>query len=287
MRYTNDRFRRSLLLFMMPALIALSSIVSCRSSSELSNPGTSATLWVQNAAEYQAIATMTYQTAISNLGLALNDSYWTADLRQNDQGLPQKKPAVILDVDETVLNNAPFQARMIKKGTDYNPKAWNRWVMEANASAISGSIAFTKKAAEKDIAVFYVTNREAKVEKGTRQNLEKLGYPLSEDEDRILSKNEKSDWTSSKLGRRKYVADRYRILMLFGDNLNDFFPAKDITQEQRSALVKKYRNNWGRKWYMLPNPTYGSWESALYDFDSSLSASQIDSARKANLNTKK
>ncbi len=75
--------------------------------------------------------------------------------------------------------------------------------------------------------------------------------------------------------------------MLFGDDLNDFISAKGISQKERAQLVENNQDKWGRLWYVLPNPVYGSWENALYNFDDSLSPAQIDSAKKERLNTKK
>lgn len=261
--------------------------VSCSSSSTLQHPTTSATLWAQNAAEYKALTKSVYNTALSNLGMAIEDSYWTAYPNQEDREIRSMPPAVILDVDETVLDNSPFQARMIKQNTSFDPKQWNDWVMEAKANPVPGAVTFTQRAANQGVAVFYLTNREAKVEEGTRQNLKELGFPLSENEDRILSNNERENWTSAKTERRAYVAKNYRIIMLFGDDLNDFISAKSITQKERAELVESNQDKWGRFWYVLPNPVYGSWENALYNFDDSLSPTQIDSAKKARLNSKK
>lgn len=278
--------RRKFLFQSLFILFIVSLISACSTSSTLQHPTTSATLWVQNSAEYQALTKSIYRTATSNLGLALEDNYWTAYPDQQDENIRQKPPAIILDVDETVLDNSAFQARMIKQNKSYNPELWNEWVMEAKADAVPGALAFIKRAADEGIAIYYLTNREAKVEEGTRKNLTQLGFPLSADEEHILSKNERPNWTSAKTERRAYVADQHRILMLFGDNLNDFVSAEDISQKKRDQLVKEHENKWGRTWFLLPNPVYGSWESALYDFDSSLSPSQIDSAKKEKLDTK-
>jgi len=261
--------------------------VSCGSSTTLQHPTSSATLWAQNAAEYKALTKSVYNTALSNLGMAIEDSYWTAYPNQEGQEIRSLPPAVILDVDETVLDNSPFQARMIKQNSSFDPQQWNNWVMEAKANPVPGAVTFTQRAVNKGVAVFYLTNREAKVEEGTRQNLEKLGFPLSENEDRILSNNERENWTSAKTKRRAHVAKNHRIIMLFGDDLNDFVPAKGISQKERAELVESNKDKWGRYWYVLPNPVYGSWENALYNFDNSLSPAQIDSVKKARLNSKK
>jgi len=261
--------------------------ISCSSTKPiLDNPTTSATLWMQNAAEYKAITTMVYQSAGSELNTALDVRSWTASLEQENALYKDLPPAVILDVDETVLDNAPFQARLIKQNKSYTPARWNDWVREEKADAIAGALAFTKEAVNKGITVFYLTNRDASVEEATYDNLEKLGFPLKENIDVLLTKNERPDWTSAKDNRRQYLAKNYRILMLFGDNLNDFLPADDITNEQRKQLVEKHRQRFGTQWFVLPNPVYGSWEEALYNFDSSLSPSEIEKKKRNKLDTK-
>lgn len=249
------------------------------------HPATRATLWVQNAAEYKALTTQTYQNAIPYLEIALGDSSWTASLEQqpNFTSLP---PAVVLDVDETVLDNSAFQARMIKQGSDFDLEQWNRWVNEAKADAVPGALTFIEAAEDLGIAIFYVTNREASVEEGTRKNLLDLGFPLPADKDVILSNGEQQNWNSNKINRRTHVAESYRILMLFGDDLNDFLPAKNISREKRDDLIKKHEEKWGRKWHIMPNPVYGSWEQALYNFDNSLSDSKKEEIRNELLNTK-
>lgn len=252
----------------------------------LDHPTTSATLWAQNSAEYRALTTSVYRMAASNLSLAVEDSYWTAYPEQEDGAIRKLRPAIILDVDETVLNNVAFQARMIEQNSSFDLEQWNNWVMEAKADPVPGAVDFTTHAAKKGIAIFYVTNREAKVEEGTRKNLKALGFPIPADEDRILSNNERQNWTSAKTERRAFVAENHRILMIFGDDLNDFVSAKDITQKERKKLVEQHSDKWGRQWFILPNPVYGSWESALHNFDSSLSPSQIDSVKEARLDPK-
>ena len=261
-------------------------LFSCAATKEISDhPTTRATLWVQNAAEYRAMTSMVYQTATANLALAIEDSYWSAlpYKDNNNQNLP---PAIILDVDETVLDNSAFQARMIKQGADFDIEQWNNWVMEAKADAVPGALEFTKLASEKDITIFYLTNRLASVEEGTRENLRVLGFPLSPEEDVILSKNEQSNWSSDKINRRQYVAENYRILMLFGDDLNDFIPAKDISEKERESLVNDNHRKWGREWYILPNPVYGSWEQALYNFNNSLTDKQKEDVIMQKMETK-
>lgn len=268
------------------ALVIILTQASCHSSNPLRHPTTSATLWVQNAAEYQALTTTIYKTASNFLEKALNDSGWTAAVEQSAQSASAMAPAIIIDVDETVLDNAPFQARMIKQQSSFDPGAWNDWVMEAQANPVPGALNFLKEADQLGIAIFYITNREAAVEEGTQKNLQKMGFPLSPEEDRILSKGEHPDWTSSKVNRRAEVAAKYRILMLIGDDLNDFIAAKNISRQKREALVRKYSEYWGQKWFILPNPVYGSWEEALINFADDLTDTEEMRRKLQQLETK-
>ncbi|MTI86664.1 MAG: 5'-nucleotidase, lipoprotein e(P4) family [Balneolaceae bacterium] len=259
---------------------------SCSSVNTLRNPTTQATLWVQNSAEYEAITTQIYVTALRMLPLAKEDSYWTAYPEQENTDYSNLPPAIILDVDETILDNAPFQARMIKQGKSYNTEDWNQWASEAKADAIAGALEFTQYADKEDIQLFYITNREHDVENPTRKNLEDLGFPVSGGIDNILTKGERENWTSAKTERRKFVARNYRILMVFGDDLNDFIPAKYISGQERSHLVRDYSAYFGRRWFILPNPVYGSWERAMYDFKDELSSKEQKQIKINRLDTK-
>lgn len=269
-------------------------LISCSTSKNITqikelpdDPTTKATLWVQNAAEYTSLSYQAYNTATRTLALPLEDSYWTASLNQKESddyaSLP---PAIILDVDETVLDNAPFQARMIKQGTGYNIEDWNAWCMEAQAEGIPGAAEFTIYAASKGVTIFFLTNREYEVEDATRKNLIAEGFPISTSMDNIMSKGEEPGWTSSKVARRKQIEAHYRVIMLFGDDLNDFLPAKNRSQSKRDALVEENANYFGRLWFILPNPLYGSWENGLYDYKDGLSESEKNAMIYERLDTK-
>ncbi|MDZ7693745.1 MAG: HAD family acid phosphatase [Balneolaceae bacterium] len=253
------------ILMLLPGVLLIGCSTTSQTAVNLNHPTTSATLWMQNAAEYDALATMVYRTASDNLQLANEDSYWTASLQQaaqEDSGYFNLPPAIVVDVDETVLDNSSFQARMIKQNSSYNIEAWNDWVREANADAIPGARAFTTYVSNLGITVFYLTNREHTVEDATRKNLIELDFPVNDSLDVLLTKNERDSWTSAKTERRQFVAERFRILMLVGDDLNDFISAKNISQEKREAIVEEHKTKWGEQWYILPNPVYGSWEQA-------------------------
>ena len=172
--------------------------------------------------------------------------------------------AIILDVDETVLDNVAFQARSILSGLSY-PNGWIEWGLEASAKPVPGVSNFLKNASKKGIKIFYVTNRVAELEEATRKNIKNLGLPFDEDRDVLLMRDE-NGWGSDKVSRRALVAKDYRILMLVGDQLTDFISLEEATTDiaSRKELAEKYSDMWGQKWFMLTNPMYGKWEGAIY-----------------------
>lgn len=228
-----------------------------------------ATLWTQTATEYHALALQTYATATAALDAALADSSWSADVAQLQAGgFEALPPAVILDVDETVLDNAAYQARLIRDGGAYSSDTWKAWVDEEAATAVPGALAFTRAADSLGVAVIYVTNRRADEEEATRRNLDALGFPLADDFDAIIARGETPEFEPSDKGpRRAVVAERFRIVQQIGDNLGDFISDVDTSPEARLALVEPYEGWWGERWFVLPNPQYGSWESSLFDHD--------------------
>jgi acid phosphatase len=267
--------------------LVLFSFVACSTTKQTTvHPTLQATLWVQNAVEYDALSLMAYQTASTSLDSALADKNWTASLEQANMNVSNLPPAIVLDIDETVLDNSPFQARMIAKNSGYDPVEWEKWVLESNADPVSGAVAFTRLASDKGITIIYLSNRDAATENATRQNLKDLGFPISEDTDVVLLKGEQENWTSSKIERRQMVAQNYRILMLFGDDFNDFLPAKNMTEQSRNNLLEEHKANIGKKWFVLPNPIYGSWNDAMFNFDRSLSEKEKQQILDAHLNTK-
>jgi acid phosphatase len=227
------------------------------------HPTLFATLWQQTSAEYRAIALQAYDAASEVLPIALADSGWTAAVEQEGDEFSMLPPAIVLDVDETVLDNSPQQARTILAGGSFDPEAWGAWVDEAQAPAVPGAREFLALADSLGVAVFYVTNRDQPLEGATRRNLEAQGLPLDPDVDTVLSRGEREGWGSDKASRREAIAERYRIVLLVGDDFNDFVSAR-LPREERDRLLERYRDRWGDRWIMIPNPVYGSWEGALY-----------------------
>jgi 5'-nucleotidase (lipoprotein e(P4) family) len=222
-----------------------------------------AVLWMQTAVEYRASAEQAYRLARMQLEPALNDRAWTAAPEQtgDPSSLP---PAVVLDLDETVLDNSAFQARQVQDGSSYTEAAWMRWCEERKAGAVPGSVEFLKDAAARGITAVFISNRDAAVEPATRETLIRLGVPLDDHRDTVLMRGERPEWESGdKSGRRRAVASAYRILLLIGDDLGDFVRGARGSLVERRTRAAMHESYWGRKWIMLPNPTYGSWEQAV------------------------
>lgn len=224
-----------------------------------------AVLWMQTAAEYEATTRGVFAAASALLDAALADPRWDAlpTAERGGQRVGHLPAAVIVDADETMVDNSAYQARLVEAGTRFAPDTWAAWVEERRAGAVPGALEFARAAAQRGITVFYVTNRDAAGKPATVDNLRALGFPLSEPEDTVLTIDEAQGWGSAKGSRRQFVGERYRVLMMVGDNLGDFLDGYQAPVAERAALIEPYRSWWGSRWFMLPNPTYGSWESAL------------------------
>ena len=218
-----------------------------------------ATLWVQTSAEYRAAALQTFAAAQGGLDVALANPFAKGALEETSND-PTQPPAVILDLDETVLDNSAFEARAIRAHKTYDSKLWKAWTAEGAALAIPGAADFLAYAKSKGVTPFYITNRDLDEEPGTRRNLEQLGFPFDPKVDTLLMKGMNGWTTSDKSPRRAHVAASYRILLLIGDDLNDFATAHDKTVAERTALVDSVRSWWGQTWFIVPNPMYGSWQ---------------------------
>jgi len=228
------------------------------------NPGLSlvnATAWVQSGAEYRAIAVATFAAARRSLDAALTDPAWNAEEGTSD---PAQPPAIISDSDDTLFDNTRFETRALKQGKTYDDKIWADWVKEASTDAVPGASDFLAYAKSRGVTVFYITNRTAEEEPGTRQRIANLGFPLEANIDTVLTRGEREEWKApDKTPRRAYVAASYRVLMLLGDDLNDFANARDKSAAERYDIVHAKESWWGTKWFMVPNPMYGSWERPL------------------------
>lgn len=213
-----------------------------------------ATLFQQRAAEKRALSYQAYNTAKLMLDNALKSARMT------------KKLAVVVDIDETVLDNSPFEAKCILENTNY-PVYWKEWCEQASAVAIAGSVEFLLYAESQGVDVYYITNRKLVYKDVTLKNLKEKGFPFA-DEEHILMRTD----ISNKEPRRKEVEKTHHIVILMGDNMGDFLHAfDDITNKERFALTDSLKHEFGRRFILLPNPMYGSWLNELYNNKNNLS----------------
>jgi len=242
-----------------------------------------AVLWMQRSVEYRASALTAFALARVRLEQALADPSWTAAPREQTGRYQSLPPAVILDIDETLLDNSGYQAWMALKDTTFDPKTWNAYVNTVTSLAIPGAVEFATYAAARGVKVFYISNRAAEEEPATRKNLEKLGFPLDDKIDTVLSAREQPDWGSAKGTRRAVVARNYRVLLNVGDNFGDFVDEYRGTEAERLRVMEEHKDRWGREWIMLANPAYGSFESAPFKHDFKLSNGDRRRAKRAVL----
>jgi acid phosphatase len=235
------------------------------------NDNLNAVLWMQSSAEYGAVCETIYRAATARLDAALADKDRDAlvpEERGNAAtGLP---PAVVMDVDETVLDNSPYQARLIANGKEYDDVSWDAWVAEKKAQPLPGVVAFAQAAAARGITVLYLSNRDEHLQAATIANLKAVGLPVKDDSvflglGTVVRDCEQNG--TEKNCRRRLAGQKYRVLMQFGDQLGDFVQVLANAPKDRGQLAGKYRDWFGDRWWMLPNPSYGSWEPAVFNND--------------------
>jgi 5'-nucleotidase (lipoprotein e(P4) family) len=243
--------------FLPGALLAIIFLgfVSCEQPGNKNTPSPNermlnATLYQQTSPEVDALSYQAYFIARVML---------ESELNRGQMAMPR---AIITDVDETILDNSPYQAQCILEGISY-PEKWDEWCKQVKARPLPGSQQFLNYAAAQGVEIFYVTNRKEHLKEATLLNLRKHAFPNA-DEEHLLMRTS----TSSKEPRRKKIAEDYRIVLLLGDNIEDFtnvFEERGIAEKKE--LAEKLKESFGRRFIVFPNPMYGSWESAVYNYN--------------------
>lgn len=230
-----------------------------------------ATVWYQTSVERDLVYLAIYRAAGQRLDAALKDKRWDAlpkEERSNE--FAKLPPAIIVDIDETVLDNSPSQVRQIREGRGFDEAHWGEWVNERKAKPLPGAVEFLGAAAKRGVTVFYVSNRDASLAEATVANLRQAGFPLEDDSQFLGLGTFVEDCEqegSEKACRRQLVARGHRVLMQFGDQVGDFVQIIANTPEGRRAAIAPYQSWIGERWWPLPNPVYGSWEPALFGND--------------------
>lgn len=253
----------------------------CSPARPFAEGGERATLWARQSAEFRAASEIIYRSAAVALAENLVDPAVSAEPTQQS-GFSELPPAVVMDIDDTVLDNSAPQARMILQvtcpaGFD---AAWDEWVAQRAAPAVPGAADFIRAAramkdgAGRPVRVFLITNRECKARAGspaacpqqedTLANLRSLGLDAPTLAEDLMLKGERAEWPSEKESRRQEVARAYRIVLNVGDDFGDFLPGvrrQSVAERERARCA--HRDWWGTRWFLVPNPMYGSWLAAL------------------------
>jgi acid phosphatase len=183
-----------------------------------------------------------------------------------------------MDLDETVLDNSGYEARLLLQGTCFEafPATWDAWIADRGAPAVPGAVEFVKAAraladpAGRPVRVYFITNRECGKRPGsddacpqkadTAANLAALGLATATLDQELMLRGERPGWEGEKLPRRAIVAGAHRILLNIGDDLADFLPGvrgQSVADRDRARCARD--DWWGTRWFLLPNPIYGSW----------------------------
>ena len=198
--------------------------------------------WHKNSAEYKALCLQAYNAAKNKLDIELSKNI--------DETL-----AIVADLDETILNNTPYNEMLIEENTSFNQENWSDWVNKKIATAVPGSLDFFNYADSKGVEIIYLSNRRVENYEPTKENLISLGFPFKESTQMLLRTNSRD-----KDERRKSI-ENYNIIMFIGDNLGDFdstFFDKD--NKERWEISKSKKEKFGDSFILIPNLIYGDWE---------------------------
>lgn len=229
-----------------------------------SQENTMSVLWYQKAAETKALYLQGYNVATDRLKEILKT--------------PSDKPySIVLDLDETVLDNSPYQVQNVKDGTAFNPKDWDVWVKKAAAKAVPGAKDFLQFANQNGVQIYYISDRTTSQVDDTIKNLEKEGIPV-QGRDHLMFLEE---GVKSKEGRRQAVQEKTNLVLLFGDNLVDFADFSKTSEADRDKKLEELQKEFGEKFIIFPNPMYGSWESAVYGGNKLDAKGQVEERQKA------
>lgn len=213
------------------------------------HPSEDAIVWQQTSAEYEALCYQAFNLA----------RFRIEQIKQGYTDMPlQDAMAVIMDLDETVLDNSPYSVKMMREGKRFSEESWNEWVNRKEADLVPGAGEFISYLRNNSIQVFFISNRDITTQNSTVQNLANLGIEASIDNLYL------NDGTSKEERRQKL--NGYSIVMLIGDNLADFdekFEDNLDVKERSELLESQFSNDFGNKFIILPNPLYGDWQDAL------------------------
>ena len=278
---------KTLLILLVISLVAGCTVSDQESRQTDVHDNMNSVLWMQTSGEHEASYRTVYRAAELQLAPLRDAGGVTGDIdqaaaygcRAGEHCGPLAEqnllPAVVLDIDETVLDNVIYQARLVRENREYQDATWDLWVAERKAGTVPGVIGFIEAAQRAGVAVIYLTNRSCSTRnpggdpcpqrEDTLQNMLSTGVPALGENDLFIMRNERPEWNQSeKQLRRQFLAAKYRIMMLIGDDIGDFASGiKGLSIDERLEFVQAHAGLLGVHWFALANPVYGSWERAV------------------------
>jgi len=233
-------------------LLSGTAIAAEQASPPASNLLTAAVAWKQTAAEFEALYYQGFNVARMQLDRALQAH------KAGDRPL-----AIISDVDDTVLGSNSYWGYMINADKEFfDDAAWDKWVADNGPVATPGAVDFLNYAKSKGVEVFYVTSRDQgeKTFDYALANLRKNNLPYADEQHLTVYRD-----SSNKEPKQLEIAKNYEVVVMLGDNLNDFkrkYYVADV--KQRMSLMNEDKQEFGRKFIIFPNPTDGHWLKAIF-----------------------
>ena len=191
--------------------------------------------WVTSSSEYKYNCIQTYQMAYHAI---------------LDECRKSENPVIVMDLDETVLDNSNYQVGLSEKNESYNPESWSVWVNQEEANLVPGAKEFILNYKKiKNSKIIFLSNRMDKNLNATKNNMKKLSILF--DDDIFLLRLDKED---TKVVRRNEITngigrmekyDKQRVIAYFGDAMGDF--PDDLNYQ------------WTVNKFIFPNPMYGKW----------------------------
>ncbi len=257
---------KKIILLFFSAIFVLNSCQRVENKSNSQDHLIMSVLWYQRASEMKAIYYQCFNWAKIRVDQIVEN--------QTDT-----KKAIVVDIDETMLDNSPFEGNAIQTGEGYSKKTWNYWVNQINAKALPGAVEFTNYAKSKNIEVFYISNRHVDDFDVTLKNLQKEGFAFADSSHLLLKTT-----TSSKKARRGIVKENFEIVLLIGDNMGDFSEVFENRYVNYGFnVIEENKDRFGEKFIVLPNPMYGSWEKEILDNKNNLSDQEKYELRRSKL----
>ena len=247
--------------------------------------------WYQTSGEYRALCLQTYNLAAHKLEVLRTFISRGAEGEAKIPGSP-KPLAIIMDLDETVIDNSGYQVYLIKEKTSFSQDDWDAWlkyqsINKGAQKAVPGSVEFIRVAEGLGITPIFISNRTHESFEETAKVLKGLDINIENIEERLILRRKDGKARAQKLvkemgldpasskalsivegegekeERRRQVYDKYHVIAFFGDVLGDFegitFVDEDNKPQERVQMALRNKHRWGTDWFILPNPLYGSW----------------------------